>query len=186
MLRFTFSIPLDRQQRFGDLSLTDGSRNKRKREHIFPLSPQACQKPNTVAGSFHIPYNFTITQWCRYNWLHYTDSVFLTIHSLEELTLDFVGRTDAEAETPILWPPDTKNWLIGKIPWCWERLKAGREGDDRGSDGSMASPSWWTWVWASSENWWTGQGSLACCSPWGCKESDTTEWLNWLKTKSAF
>ena len=139
MLRFTFSIPLDRQQRFGVLSLTDGSRNKRKREHIFPLSPQACQKPNTVAGSFHIPYNFTITQWCRYNWLHYTDSVFLTIHSLEELTLDFVGRTDAEAETPILWPPDTKNWLIGKIPWCWERLRAGGEGDDRGWDGWMAS-----------------------------------------------
>ena len=43
----------------------------------------------------------------------------------------FIGRTDAEAETPILWPPDAKNWLIGR-PWRWERLKAGGEGDDRG------------------------------------------------------
>ena len=50
----------------------------------------------------------------------------------------FNGRTDAEAEAPILWPPDTKNWLI---PWCWERLKAGGEGDDRGWDSWMASPA---------------------------------------------
>ena len=41
-----------------------------------------------------------------------------------------------------------------KRPWCWERLKAGREGDDRGSDGWMTSPTQWTWVWASSGNWW--------------------------------
>ena len=43
----------------------------------------------------------------------------------------FIGRPDAEAETPILWSPDTKNWLIWKDRWCWERLKAGGEGDDR-------------------------------------------------------
>ena len=42
----------------------------------------------------------------------------------------FTGRTDAEAETPILWPPDAKNWLLKK-PWCWERLQAGGEGDER-------------------------------------------------------
>ena len=39
-------------------------------------------------------------------------------------------------------------------PWCWERLKAGEEGDDRGWDGWMASPTWWIWVWASSGSWW--------------------------------
>ena len=42
----------------------------------------------------------------------------------------FIGRTEAEA--PILWPPDVKSWLIGKKPWCWERLKAGREEGNRG------------------------------------------------------
>ena len=57
----------------------------------------------------------------------------------------FIGRTDAEAETPILWPPDAKNWLIGKDPdagkdWSWEK------GDDRGRDGWMASLTRWTWV----------------------------------------
>ena len=50
----------------------------------------------------------------------------------------FIGRIDAEAEAPILWPPDAKNWHW-KRPWCWERLKAGGEGDDRGRDGWMAS-----------------------------------------------
>ena len=67
-----------------------------------------------------------------------------------------------------------------KTPWCWERLKAGGEGDDRGWDGRMASPTRWTWVWVSSEVG-DGQGSLACCSPWGHKESDTTEQLNWTE-----
>ena len=64
-----------------------------------------------------------------------------------------IGRTDAEAETPILWPSDVKNWLVGK-DWCWERLKAGGEGDDRGWDGWMASQTQWTWVWVNSGSWW--------------------------------
>ena len=63
----------------------------------------------------------------------------------------FTGRTDVEAETPILWLPDAKNWLI---PWCWERLKAGGEGDNRGWDCWMVSPTRWAWVWASSGSWW--------------------------------
>ena len=73
----------------------------------------------------------------------------------------FFGRTDVEAETPILQPPDKKNWLIGKRPCCWERLKVGGEGDDRGWDGWMASPTEWTWVWASSRSWWgTGRPGM--------------------------
>ena len=63
----------------------------------------------------------------------------------------FIGRTDAEAETPILWPTDADwHW---KRPWCWERLKAG-EGADRGWDDWMASPTRWTWVWVSAGSWW--------------------------------
>ena len=65
----------------------------------------------------------------------------------------FTGRTDAEAEAPELWPSDAKNWLIGK-DWCWERLKAGGEGDDRGQDVWMASLTQWTWVWVNSGSWW--------------------------------
>ena len=64
----------------------------------------------------------------------------------------FIGRT--ETETPMLWPPEVKSRLIEKRPWCWERLRAGGEGDDGGWDGWMASPTQWTWVWASSGRWW--------------------------------
>ena len=58
----------------------------------------------------------------------------------------FIGRTDAEA--PKLWPPDAENWLIGK-DWCWERLRAGEEGRDRGWDNWMAPLTQGTWVWAN-------------------------------------
>ena len=76
------------------------------------------------------------------------------IHPKGDQSWIFIGKTDAEAETPILWPPDVKNWLIGKDPGCWERLKAGGEGDDREWDGWMASPTQWTWVWVNSGSWW--------------------------------
>ena len=72
------------------------------------------------------------------------------VHSKGNQSWMFMGRTDAEAEAPILRPPDVKNWLLWKRPWCWERLKAGGEGDDRGWDGWMASPTQWTWVWVNS------------------------------------
>ena len=72
----------------------------------------------------------------------------------------FIGRTDAEAETPILWPPDAKNWLIGKDPnagkdWRWD------EKGTTGWDGWMTSPMQWTWIWVGSGIWlWTGKPSL--------------------------
>ena len=88
-----------------------------------------------------------------------------------------LGRTEAEAEAPIIWPLDMKRRLTGKRLWCWGRLKAGGVGEDRGWDGWMASPIQWTWVWANSRRWWR-TGSLACCSPWGDRDSDTTDWLN--------
>ena len=59
-------------------------------------------------------------------------------------------------------------------------IGAGREGDDRGLDGWMASPIRWTRVWINSGSWWW-TGGLACCDSWGHRESDTTEWLNWTE-----
>ena len=73
----------------------------------------------------------------------------------------FIGRTDAEAETPILWLPYVKSWFNWKRPWCWEGLGAGGEGDDRGWDGWMASLTRWTWVWVNSRSWWrTGRPGM--------------------------
>ena len=66
----------------------------------------------------------------------------------------FIGRTDVEAETPILWPPDGKELAHWKRPWCREGLKAGGEGDDRGRDCWMASLTQWRWVWVNSGSWW--------------------------------
>ena len=64
-----------------------------------------------------------------------------------------IGRTDTEAEVPILWPPDAE-LTLWKRPQSWERLRAGEEGDNRGWDGWMASSTQWTWVWTNSEWWW--------------------------------
>ena len=69
-----------------------------------------------------------------------------------------------------------------KRPWCWERLRAGGEGDDRGWYGWMASPMQWTWGWTPGVS--DRQGSLACCGSWGHKESDMTEPLNWSELMS--
>ena len=83
------------------------------------------------------------------------------------------------SNTLATWCEELTHW---KRPCCWERLKAGGEGDDRGWDGWMASPIRWTWVWVSSRSWW--QGILACYSPWANKESDSTERLNWTESHS--
>ena len=77
------------------------------------------------------------------------------------------------------FPPEPTLVLV-MCGYLCRKLRAGGEGGNRGLDSWMASSTWWTWVWANSERWWW-QGSLACCSPWGHKESDTTEQLNWLK-----
>ena len=73
------------------------------------------------------------------------------VHSEGDQPWDFFGGNDAKAETPILWPPHAKSWLIGKD---WEGLGAGGEGDDRGWDGWMVSVTRWMWVWVNSGNWW--------------------------------
>ena len=90
----------------------------------------------------------------------------------------FIGRTDAEAETPILWPPDTKNWFVGKDPddgKDWRQEQKGTTEDEM--------LGWHPWLdgyeFEQASGLVDGQGSLACCSPWGQKESDTTERLNW-------
>ena len=75
------------------------------------------------------------------------------VHSEGDQPWDFFRRNDAEAETPVLWPPHAKSWLIGRL-WCWEGLGAGGEGDGRGWDGWMASLTLWTWVWVKSGSWW--------------------------------
>ena len=75
------------------------------------------------------------------------------VHSKGDQPWDFFGGNDAEAQTPVFWPPHAKSLLIVK-DWCWEGLGAEGEGDDRGWDGWMASLTRWTWVWVNSGSWW--------------------------------
>ena len=128
--------------------------------------------------------------WALKNWCFWTVVLEKTLESpldwteiqpvnpKENQSWIFIGRTDTEAEAPILWPPDAENWLIGKDP-------------DAGKDGRQEEKG-------TTEDWMVGwhhrlnghefkqalgvgdgQGGLACCNSRGCKESDTTERLNW-------
>ena len=96
---------------------------------------------------------------------------------LNQLSI-FTGRTDAEAEAPVLWPLDAKSWLIGKDP---DAGKDWRQEEKGMTENDMVG--WHHWLdgqeLEQALGVGEGQGSLACCSPWGHKESDTTERLNW-------
>ena len=93
----------------------------------------------------------------------------------------FVGRTDAEAKTPLLWPADAKNWLIGKDS---DPGKYWREEEKGTTENEMV---WWHhWLdgyeFEQAPGVVDGQRSLVCYSPWGCRELDRIEWLNWTET----
>ena len=92
----------------------------------------------------------------------------------------FVGRTDAEAETPVLWPPHVKSWLIGKDPDAgrdWGKEEKGMTEDEM--DGWHHQLDGHEFEWTPGVG--DGQGGLACCNSWGLKELDMTERVNWTE-----
>jgi len=130
--------------------------------------------------------------WAPNNWYFWTVMLEKTLespldckeiqpfHSEGDQLWDFFGGNDAKAETPVLWPPHAKSWLIGKDSDArrdWGQEEKGMTEDE------MAG--WHHWR-DGRESEWTlvvgdGQGGLACCDSWGRKESDTTERLNWTE-----
>ena len=130
--------------------------------------------------------------WVSKNWCFWTVvlekilenpldcKAFKPVHPKGNQSWIFVGRTDTE--TPILWPPDAKNWLIWKDPLARKGWKVGGEGVDRAWNGWMASPTQWTWIWVNSGVG-DGQGSLVCWCSWVRNSwtwlSDWTE-LKWI------
>ena len=102
------------------------------------------------------------------------------VHPKGDQSWVFTGRTDAEAEAPILWPPHMKSWFIRKDS------DAGRDWGQEEKGTTEDEMAGWHHRLDGHEFEWTrrvgdGQGGLACCSSWGCKESDTTEQLNWTE-----
>ena len=107
------------------------------------------------------------------------------VHSEGDQPWDFFGRNDTKAETPVLWPSHVKSWLIGKDS------DAGRDwGQEEKGTTEDEMAAWHRWP-DGRESEWTpgdgeGQGGLACCDSWGCKESDMTEQLNWTELRTKF
>ena len=137
----------------------------KKQRHYFAnkgLSSQGYGFSSSHVWMWELDYK---ESWALKNWCFWTVVLEKTlespldckeiqpVHPKRDQSWVFIGRTDVEAETPILWPPAMKNWLTAR-PWCWERLKAGGEGDYRGWDSWMALPTQWTWVWVSFRSWW--------------------------------
>ena len=102
------------------------------------------------------------------------------VHPKGDQSWIFIERTDAEAETSILWPPDVKNWLIGNDPDAEKDLRQEEKGT---TEDEMVR--WHHWLdehkFEQAPRDGDGQGSLVCCSPWGFKVSDLTERLNWTE-----
>ena len=106
-----------------------------------------------------------------------------TVHPKGDQSWVFIGRTDVEAETPILWPPDAKSWLIGKYPDAgkdWRQEEKGTTEDEMVGWHQRLNGHGFGWTPGVGG----GQRGLVCCGSWGCKESDTTERLNWTELET--
>ena len=135
--------------------------------------------------------------WAPKNWCFWTVVLEKTLESpldCKEIQLVrpkgdqswvFIGRTDAEAETPILWPPHTKSWLIGKDPDTgrdWGQEEKGMTEDEMTGWHHRLDAHEFGWTLGVGD----GQGGLVCCDSWGRKESDTTKRLNWTELNVYF
>ena len=135
--------------------------------------------------------------WAQKNWCFWTVVLEKTlespldckeiqpVHTKGDQSWVFIGRTDAEAETPILWPLDVKGWLIWKDPNAgkdWEQEEKGTTEDEMVGWHHRHNGHGFGWTLGVGD----GQGSLACCGSWVCKELDTTERLNWTELSSCF
>ena len=164
----------------------------KKQKHYFPdkdPSSQSCGFSSSHVWMWELDYK---ESWLLKNWCFWTVMLEKTlespldckesqpVHSEGDQPWVFFGRTDAEAETPILWPSDVKSWLIWKDPDAgkdWGQEEKGMTEDEM--------VGWYHWLNRHGFGWTSGvgdrQGGLACCDSWGRKESDRTERLNWTE-----
>ena len=130
--------------------------------------------------------------WVQKNWCFWTVVLEKTlespldckeiqpVHPKGNQSWVFIGRTDVKAETPVLWPPDMKSWLIWKDPDVgkdWGQEEKGTTEDEMVGWHHQLNGHEFGYTLGVGN----GQGGLVCCSSWGCKESDMTEQLNWTE-----
>ena len=158
--------------------------------HYFAFNGPSSQRygfPSSHVWMCELDYK---ESWAPKNWCFWTVVLEKTlesplnckyikpVHPLGNQSWIFIGRIDAEAKTPILWPPDVKKWLIGKDPDAgkdWRQEEKGMTEDEM--------VGWHHWLdgheFEQDPGVGKGHRSLACCSPKSRKELDTIEWLNW-------
>ena len=124
--------------------------------------------------------------WALKSWCFWTVVLEKTLESLGlqgDQSWVFIGRTDVEAETPIICPPDAKSWLAEKDPDAgrdWGQEEKGTTEDKKVGWHHRLNGHGFGWTLGVGD----GQGGLACCGSWGRKESDTTEQLNWTELRA--
>ena len=172
-------------------SYNQPTKHIKKQRHYFANKAPSSQGYGFSSGHVWMWELDCEESWAPKNWCFWTVELEKTlespldckeiqpVHLKGDQSWVFIGGTHAKAETPVLWPPHAKSWLTGKDS------DAGRdwEGDDRGWDGWMASPTQWTWVWVNSGSWWwTGRpgvlrfmGSQRVGHDW-VTELNWTEW----------
>ena len=162
----------------------------KKQRHYFAnkgSSSQGCGFSSGHVWMWELDYE---ESWALKNWCFWT-MVLKTLESPldckeiqpvhpKDQSWVFIGRTDVEAEISILWPPDVKSWLI------WKDSDAGKDwGQEEKRTTEDEMVGWHHRLNGHGFGWTSqvgdGQGGLACCDSWGCKESDTTEWPNWTE-----
>ena len=162
----------------------------KKQRHYFVNKSPSSQGYGFTSGHVWMWELHYEESWALKNWCFWTVVLEKTlespldckeiqpVHPKGDQSWVFIGRTYAKAETPILWPPHAKCWLIARRDWGQEEKWV--------TEDEMAG---WHHRLEELEFEWTlgvgdGQGDLACCDSWDCKESDTTEWLNWTELRA--
>ena len=140
----------------------------KKQRHYFPNKSPSCESHGFSSSHVWMWELKLKESWAPKNWCFWTVMLeeapesplkvpckeIKPINPKGNQSWIFIGRTDGwswRSNTLFTWCEELSHW---KRPWCWERLKMGREGDDRGWDGWMVSSTRWTWVWVSSRSWW--------------------------------
>ena len=143
---------------------------------VFPVVMYGCESWSVKKAEHWRIDAFELSCWRRLLWVPRTTAV----NSKGNQPWIFIGRTDAEAEIPVFWPPNTKSWLIRKDPDTGKDWSQGKKGI---TEDEMVG--WHHWLdgheFEQTLGVGDGQGRLTCYSPWGYKESEMTKWLNWAE-----